>query len=139
MYISHSVFCFVGGVYIPPTEDPVGTLHKKRQCYIAYIISLLNFSGEVNKKLLNTVNTKYISSDNIKNHTVFKLTSIDKKGQNITMRPVGNTLSLSRTSQMVSEQMMELMTVLLVSTVITAHSASHSGHGGHTGKQDFSN
>ena len=55
------------------------------------------------------------------------------------MRPVGNTLSLSRTSQMVSEQLMELMTVLLVSTVITAHSASHSSHGGHTGKQDFSN
>ena len=78
MYISHSVFCFVGGVYIPPTEDPVGTLHK-RQCYIAYIITLLNSWREVNKKLFNTVNTKYLSSDNIKNHTVFKLASIDKK------------------------------------------------------------
>ena len=55
------------------------------------------------------------------------------------MRPVGNTLSLSRTSQMVSEHLMELMTVFLISTVITTYSASHSGHGGHTGKQDFSN
>ena len=53
MYICHSVFCFVGGVYIPPTEDPVGT-YLRRDSYIAYII---NF-GELSKEVLNTVNTK---------------------------------------------------------------------------------
>ena len=85
------------------------------------------------------MNTIHISSDNIKSHIVFKLTPIDKKRAEITMTLVGNTLSLSRSSEMVGEQLMELMTVFLVSMVITAHSATHSGHGGHTGKQDFSN